>query len=262
MDNLPDEIKFTYIAAIIIMLSLVIFIIVVVLLYNKNQILYLQEKHLNVENKNQLLQKELERQKAIQAERERISHDMHDDLGAGISALKLQTEFLQQKVKNEPELQEDLEELLKTSADMNLSMRQMLWNLNKANDTVHNLAKYISSYAEHFFCKTNIQLSIQNQLPKTDIPISSDARWHLFLCMKEALNNIYKHSQASKVIIGFKQTESHFILDVKDDGIGLNATQHEGNGLQNMNFRMTECSGKFEIIPSPNGLHLRYFLPI
>lgn len=114
----------------------------------------MKEKQLKqAEHQNEILQKELERQQSIQLERERISHDMHDDLGAGISALKLQTEFLKEKLKHDKNLQKDLDDLLKTSADMNLSMREMLWNLNKTNDTLQRLVQYISSYAENFLAK-------------------------------------------------------------------------------------------------------------
>jgi two-component system sensor histidine kinase DesK len=121
MKELPEEFKTTYIFAIIIMMSFVVFIIMIVLMYNRKQ-LYLKEKQLKEsEHQNQLLQKELEKQKSIEKERERISHDMHDDLGAGISALKLQAEFLKQRAEND-ELKNDIDELLKTSEEMNLSM--------------------------------------------------------------------------------------------------------------------------------------------
>ena len=116
MKELPQEIKLTYIIAIIVMFIFVCFIIMVVFIYNKKQLIQQQEDQIRVsEFKNQLLQKELERQKAIQLERERISQDMHDDLGAGISAIKLQAEFLKHKSSN-VKLQEDIEQIIKTSS--------------------------------------------------------------------------------------------------------------------------------------------------
>src|SRR5690606_16828684 len=102
MNELPFEIKFIYLTAIALMICFVVFIVFIVLMYNRKQLLYLKEKQLQeAEYQNQLLQKELEKQKLIEQERERISHDMHDDLGAGISALKLQAEFLKQKAEND-----------------------------------------------------------------------------------------------------------------------------------------------------------------
>jgi two-component system sensor histidine kinase DesK len=98
MNELPHEIKLTYIIAIFVMLLFVGFIIVVVFVYNKKQLIQQQEIIIKEsEFQNKLLQKEIERQKSIHLERERISQDMHDDLGAGISAIKLQAEFLKFK---------------------------------------------------------------------------------------------------------------------------------------------------------------------
>uniref|UniRef100_A0AAU6WSV8 Two-component sensor histidine kinase n=1 Tax=Chryseobacterium endophyticum TaxID=1854762 RepID=A0AAU6WSV8_9FLAO len=88
MNHVENDIKLAYIIAIGIMMIFVVFIILVVLMYNKRQLLYLKEQQLKEsEHQNQLLQKELEKQRSIESERERISHDMHDDLGAGISPL-------------------------------------------------------------------------------------------------------------------------------------------------------------------------------
>ncbi len=153
MKSLPPEIKLTYIVAILLIMLLIIFVVFIVISYNKKQLLYLKEKQLQQsEHQNQLLQKELEKQKSIEAERERISHDMHDDLGAGISALKLQAEFLKQRAEND-DLKNDIDELLKTSEEMNLSMREMLWSLNSGNDTLGSFIDYSRMYAQNFLEK-------------------------------------------------------------------------------------------------------------
>ena len=263
MKNLPFEIKLTYIIAIIVMVFFVAIFILVVFLYNRRQLFYIKEKQLKeAEYQNQLLQKELERQKSIEAERERISHDLHDDMGAGISALKLQTEFLKEKLKDNLSLQKDLDELLKTAKDMNLSMREMLWNLNRTNDTLQSLVQYITTYSENYFGKTKIKLVLQNNLSLDDLPISSDLRWHLFLCVKESLNNIYKHSEAKNVLIKFEQVGKQFILEIEDDGIGLQNAQNQGNGFINMNNRMQQSCGKFDILQSEKGLYLRFSLTL
>ena len=82
---LPDPVLLVLIFAIIILLMFVGFIILVVMVYKKKQAAFINEKLLQeIEHRNVIL----EIQKKIQEERERISHDMHDDLGAGISALK------------------------------------------------------------------------------------------------------------------------------------------------------------------------------
>lgn len=255
MKELPFEIKFIYLTAIVIMICFVVFIVFVVLMYNRKQLLYLKERQLKEsEYQNQLLQKELEKQKSIEKERERISHDMHDDLGAGISALKLQAEFLKQRAKNE-DLQNDIDELLKTSEEMNLSMREMLWSLNSGNDTLESFIDYSKMYAYNFLKKTTIQLSTENENVVSETIISTEQRRNLFLCLKEALNNAYKHSQSNRLKLSFIQNDKEFMMKISDNGIGINHEKREGNGLRNMKRRMQEQNGHCEV-KTENGTHL------
>ncbi|KQT22855.1 histidine kinase [Chryseobacterium sp. Leaf405] len=255
MTHIQDDIKLAYIITISIMMVFVCFIIFVVLMYNKRQLLHLREKQLKEsEHQNQLLQKELEKQKSIEAERERISHDMHDDLGAGISALKLQAEFLKQRAEDE-DLKSDIDELLKTSEEMNLSMREMLWSLNSGNDTLGSFIDYSKMYAYNFLKKTKIQLNIEDENINFETIITTEQRRNLFLCLKEALNNAYKHSKSDQLKISFIQKDKHFMMKISDNGIGINDEKTEGNGLRNMKRRMQEQNGRCEVT-TENGTHL------
>lgn len=255
MVHIQDDIKLAYIIAIGIMMIFVVFIIFVVLTYNKRQILHLREKQLQQsEHQNQLLQKELEKQKSIEAERERISHDMHDDLGAGISALKLQAEFLKQRAEND-NLKNDIDELLKTSEEMNLSMREMLWSLNSGNDTLGSFIDYSKMYAQNFLKKTKILLLTESENVVLETVITTEQRRNLFLCLKEALNNAYKHSQSNQIKLSFIQKDKEFMMKISDNGIGINHEKSEGNGLRNMKRRMQEQNGHCEVT-TENGTHL------
>lgn len=255
MNNLAFEIKIVYVITIVVMMFFVGFIIFVVLMYNRKQLLYLKENQLKEsEHQNQLLQKELEKQKLIEQERERISHDMHDDLGAGISALKLQAEFLKQKADN-GDLISDIDELLKTSEEMNLSMREMLWSLNSGNDTIGSFVEYTKTYASNFLRKTKIQLFTEIENVESDTTVTTEQRRNLFLCLKEALNNAYKHSQSTELKLSFSQKDKEFMMKISDNGIGINKETAEGNGLRNMKRRMQEQNGHCEVT-TEIGTHL------
>ncbi|HAO06773.1 MAG TPA: two-component sensor histidine kinase [Chryseobacterium sp.] len=255
MNRHPFELKLTFLIAFIIIVMFVGFIIFVVLMYNRKQLLYLKENQLKEsEHQNQLLQKELEKQKSIEAERERISHDMHDDLGAGISALKLQAEFLKQRAEND-DLKNDIDELLKTSEEMNLSMREMLWSLNSGNDTLGSFIDYSKMYAQNFLKKTKILLLTESENVVLETVITTEQRRNLFLCLKEALNNAYKHSQSNQIKLSFIQKDKEFMMKISDNGIGINHEKTEGNGLRNMKRRMQEQNGHCEVT-TKNGTHL------
>jgi len=243
MKNLPYEVKVTYAIFFCILILIILFIIFVVIVYNRKQLLYIKEQQLKeAEHQNQLLQKELEKQKLLEQERERISHDMHDDLGAGISALKLQAEFLKQK-SDDDDLQNDIDELLKTSEEMNLSMREMLWSLNSGNDTLGSFIDYAIQYTGSFLKKTKIKLWLESEDIISETPISTELRRNMFLCLKEAVNNAYKHSQANKLKLSFLQGKNTFTMKISDDGVGIPEKHSEGNGLRNMKRRMQEQNG-------------------
>ncbi|MDW9380759.1 sensor histidine kinase [Chryseobacterium sp. JV558] len=248
MKSLPSEIKLIFLIALLLVVLLVAFTIFVVLMYNRKQLLYLKEQQLKeAEHQNQLLQKELEKQKVLEQERERISHDMHDDLGAGISALKLQAEFLKQKSEDD-DLQSDIDELLKTSEEMNISMREMLWSLNSGNDTLGSFIDYAISYTGNFLKKTKIVVYSECEDITAETPISTEMRRNLFLCLKEAVNNVYKHSHADTLKLSFSQEKNNFSMKISDNGIGIPDEQPKGNGLRNMKRRMNELSGECHIV--------------
>lgn len=256
MKQLPDTIRLAYIMAVILLITFVIFIVLIVVLYNKRQLFFIQQQQLKEsEHQNQLLQKELEKQKVLEQERERISHDMHDDLGAGISALKLQAEFLKQKAEDD-DLQSDIDELLKTSEEMNISMREMLWSLNSGNDTLGSFVDYAVLYTGNFLKKTKIVVYSEYENIIAETSLSTEMRRNLFLCLKEAVNNVYKHSHASTLKLSFLQEENTFSIKISDNGTGISQDQKEGNGLRNMKRRMSELSGECNIVSDNSGTYL------
>lgn len=258
MKQLPDAIRLTYIIAAILLIIFVTFLVLIIILYNKKQIFIIQQQQLKeAEHQNQLLQKELEQQRSIEKERERISHDMHDDLGAGISALKLQAEFLKQKA-NDEDLQNDIDELLRTSEEMNISMREMLWSLNSGNDTLGSFIEYAILYTGNFLKKTKIVFHSQCEDIISDAPMSTELRRTLFLCLKEAVNNVYKHSQADALKLSFSQNENKFLVNIEDNGIGIPDSHSEGNGLRNMKRRMNEVEGECKILSAGSGTSLTF----
>lgn len=185
---------------------------------------------------------------------------MHDDLGAGISALKLQAEFLKQRAEDE-ELKSDIEELLKTSEEMNLSMREMLWSLNSGNDTLGSFIDYSKMYAQNFLKKTKILLLTESEDVVLETVITTEQRRNLFLCLKEALNNAYKHSKSNQIKLSFIQKDKEFIMKISDNGIGMTAEIAEGNGLRNMKRRMQEQNGHCEFT-TENGTHVTFRLDV
>ena len=253
MKSLPYEIKITYFFIFIVMMILTGFVIFVILMYNKRQQFYIKEKQLkDAEFKNQILEKELEKQKSLENERARISRDMHDEIGAGISAIKLQSEILKMQSKNISH--QEIDELIKISENMNHSMREMLWSLNVANDNIENFTDYCIHYLENYFSKTNINFNFQKNIQNQKSIIKSEIRRNILMVIKESAHNIVKHSQASQATFQITDENQNLKIKISDNGKGFSSESSSvGYGLSSMRSRTESLDGEFSLISDDSG---------
>ena len=185
--------------------------------------------------------------KAQQEERNRISADMHDDLGAGVTTIKLYSELAKNKLgKNSiPEI----DKISASSDELLNKMNAIIWSMTSSNDSLGNMVAYIRSYALEYFEDSGIKcrISIPDNLP--DIEVIGEVRRNVFLVVKEALNNILKHAKATEVNIILKKVSGGLTLTIHDNGIGINTGKLRlfGNGLKNMRKRMKDVGIEFSI---------------
>jgi len=198
----------------------------------------------------ELLVKEISRRQEISEERDRIARDIHDEIGAGVSALKLQIELLGRKQRSNDAIDRDLQELLSASESINQSMREMLWTLKATDVDTGSFVAYVSDYCQQFLRKAGIRLHIHRSLADGGRPLAPAVTRNLFLCIKEALNNVYKHSQAEEVHLRAVQGDGFLEVTLKDDGVGLPTAGADGAdsyGIANMRERMAAVDGLFSI---------------
>lgn len=197
---------------------------------------------------------EIEQQQALERERERIARDMHDDLGSGLSAIHLLSNFAKDKA-SDPTIRSEIEKIATSSASLNQNIREIIWAVNAADDTLPSLSNFLRRYCNDF--QENTRLSVQFDAPNIlpEITVNSELRRNLFLCIKEALNNAAKFAKASKVYVKLELEENRVFITVLDNGGGFNvenALNTGGNGLKNMRHRMKVIGGT-ATIESQNG---------
>lgn len=203
----------------------------------------------------------LEKQLAVQMERQRISSEMHDDIGAGLSGVRLMTEMAKTKSKD-PQSISEIEKIYNSVGDVSARMKEVIWSLNTENDSLSSLVAYLQKQArhmmEHFPC--TVAISVPDIIP--DIKISGEARRHIYLAVKEALHNIIKHSGADNVEMKIN-CEDKLHITISDNGKGMNPDENSqaGNGLKNMRRRMEQLNGIF-LIKSKKGLSLTFEIPL
>jgi signal transduction histidine kinase len=195
--------------------------------------------------------KEFESQLAVitaqQAERNRISADMHDDLGAGMTTISLYSELAKTKLANNPI--PEIEKISTAANELLNKMNAIIWSMSSSNDSLSNMIAYIRSYAISYFEDTGItcKVTIPDNLP--NIEVIGTIRRNVFLVVKEALNNILKHAKASEVNINLTRVEDGLTLFIHDNGLGIdmNNLRQFGNGLKNMKKRMADININFSI---------------
>lgn len=215
---------------------------------------------LKAQNLMQQYEKEIAVFKAQQAERERISADMHDELGSGMTAIRLMSEIARNKMKENTPV--EIHKISQSADEVLNKMNAIIWSMNSGNDTLDNLLSYIRSYSLEYLDNTNIdcKVEIPDEIP--DKEITGDKRRNVFLCVKETLNNILKHSGASAVNIKVELNHS-LKIQIADNGKGIDMEnlRRFGNGLKNINRRMESIGGSFKI-ENNNGTVTTLELPL
>lgn len=220
----------------------------------KNKLQLREKLLLEMELKKERETKEMERLQTIintqENERKRVSAELHDDLGSGISTIRLLSEV----AKTKPENQVELQKISNLANDLVDNMRQIIWSMNMENSLLSDLVHYIKIYAVEYFELHQIKFNYQQIGELQHKNLSGAERRNIFLTIKECLHNVVKHAQASEVTMVWDCTDSHQIITVTDNGIGVkNSDQNnQGNGVRNMKKRMSQLGGDVVINSIPD----------
>ena len=207
----------------------------------------------------------LEQQQAFEKERVRIARDMHDQIGAGLTQIGLLGEFARREAGQTGNRGGHAEKICDAARELAQTLDEIVWAVNPRNDTLNKLGVYLAAYAEEFFQSTTIRcrLDIPPGLP--DLALSTELRHNLFMAVKEALNNVAKHSRATEVWVRLVLERSLLEIFIEDNGSGFSVekTNLSRNGLSNMQERVREVGGNFQIVSHPqNGTGICLRVPL
>lgn len=203
----------------------------------------------------------LEKQKAIQNERDRIAYDMHDDLGSGLTRIS----YLSKEAIKKPDNQQELERINATSLELVENMSELIWAMKMENDTSTDLVAYLRHYAMEYLETNQIDVYIDIDEVETDILISGESRRHIFLIFKEALHNIVKHAETEKAEIAIGVTEEYLQIRIRDFGKGVREEAESKkfrNGMKTMQKRVQQLTGSMELVNADPGVQLNFEFPL
>ncbi|MFA5832136.1 MAG: two-component regulator propeller domain-containing protein [Bacteroidota bacterium] len=196
-----------------------------------------------------------ERQKKIyelkvQRNSERISSDLHDEIGSNLGTIALLSQRLFHDKNLTRTAKNDLSLITKTSLETANYLQDIVWYTDPKHDTSDNLVYHLKEIAEVMLKGKKIYLHISGDAKDLDSRIV--IRRNIYLIFKEILHNIIKHSNATTVeIIFFKNIDS-FGIDIREDGVGFDITKiKRGNGLNNIELRAKEVGGEIIIHSIP-----------
>lgn len=208
--------------------------------------------------------RELEKQRAIEQERNRISRDMHDEIGSGLTQIALMSELMQTQKKADTELRKDVGNISLSARKLVESMSEIIWALNPQNDTLENLLAYLREQTISYFEPFNIDYTICFPDEVPFVKLSNEQRRNLFLVAKEALHNALKHSEATNIRFSMNYKKDWLCFQISDNGKGFDVSKNKiaSNGLRNMRKRMLGIDGTFDIETASSGTCISFTLPV
>ena len=190
-------------------------------------------------------------QQAVLNERLRISHELHDEVGATLSSISIFSQAAIQKNEcgNLADSKNILQRIGETSREVMGELNDTVWLINPLNDNLQKIIQRISNYALPLCRTNNIRFEIKAAAAVENLDLNVDKRKAIYLIIKEAVNNSLKYAVAKNLIIQFDKNRNALRVSIQDDGSGFAENNlSTGNGLNNMKQRAKDVKGKIDFI--------------
>ncbi|MBL0073091.1 MAG: hypothetical protein IPP34_15345 [Bacteroidetes bacterium] len=140
----------------------------------------------------------------LESERNRIASEMHDDLGADLTLIAIQTRILKSQSDTSESRNLQLDSIASSSSRLIDKMGEIIWALNTSNDTLINLISYIHKYVKDYLAANDIKCTVLLPEHCPDVVLNSAYRRNAYLIVKEAIHNIVKHAQLAMSLFRLK----------------------------------------------------------
>lgn len=199
-----------------------------------------------------------------EAEKKRLARELHDDLGASLTAARMDATWVQAQLADaSPEqLAVKLQRLI-GSLDQAITLKRRITN-NLLPPLLSELGLFeaLRSLADDLQLDDRFQVQIE--LPQQEPALEPDTQLALFRITQEALTNVRKYSQARRVGIAFRRTGERFQLAIEDDGVGFDPAGigDSGFGLTGMQHRAQMIEASLEVTSAAGqGTRIEVCLP-
>lgn len=206
-----------------------------------------------------LLQQEREKQQQLllktiietqEQERNRISRELHDNVGQMLAAAKFNFTSLADQINIPESASRKLEHIAELLSDAITELSSISQQIMPKILREEGLIPAIDHLLDKTLRKTHVTCRFQHfgQIER----LSETIEIHLYRIVQELISNIIKHSGATEVNVQLSRAKNHLVLTIEDNGKGMNETiQKNGMGLANITSRAEAMNGKFHYESSP-----------
>jgi signal transduction histidine kinase len=176
---------------------------------------------------------------AMERLRTRIATDLHDDIGASLTQISILSELARRG--SAPQVLADIANIARAMVS---DMSDIVWAVNPRHDRFDGLVHRMRRFSNDVLGGADIDLQFHAEGLPGDVAVPLDSRRPLYLVLKEAVNNVARHSGAKNASIQLELQGGDLKLTVNDDGRGFDATAaHAGEGLASIARRMRDVGG-------------------
>jgi signal transduction histidine kinase len=196
-------------------------------------------------------------------ERQRLARELHDSVSQALYGIALGARTAQLRLESEPgTLAEPLDYIL-SLAEAGLSeMRALIFELRPESLQSEGLVVAITKQADAL--RARHKLDVMTDLG-SEPDISLDSKEVLYRVSQEAMQNIARHSRATKVDVRLRQNDNCLVLEIHDNGMGFDTSrEYPGHlGLQSMRERVAQIGGDITVVSQPEmGTTISVFVPL
>jgi signal transduction histidine kinase len=200
---------------------------------------------------------------AEEIERRQLARELHDQAGQNLTALSLNLRMVHNQIAEAGELTRErieklcarLEDSLTLVKETTKRILNVMYNLRPTTLEEYGLVAALRWYGQEFNSRTNIAVTVQGEEP--DPRLSASTETALFRIAQEALTNVSRHAQATRVEVKLTVSEAIVRVVIADNGIGFEATgptkrnEHQHWGLLNMTERAQAVGGQCRVESDP-----------
>ncbi|MES2266940.1 MAG: two-component regulator propeller domain-containing protein [Bacteroidota bacterium] len=192
----------------------------------------------------------------FQTMRNKIASDLHDDIGSALTSISIFSEVADQQLKGHgiQDTREIIGHIAYHSRAMLEAMEDIVWAVDPRNDQFNDLFIRMREYAIPLLEARSIDFNIIMDERVEKVPLLMAYRRNIYLIFKEAINNILKHSDCSKISAIINKESKLIVMTITDNGKGFDSSvQNKRNGLKNIRKRAEEMNAQIDIISSVGG---------